>query len=266
MRLFLSRHHAIVMAALCAIASDAPRAQAPAGPRAGDPAFEVASIKKTAGRQPFMDASGGRYVASNVPAEFLIQTAYDVAQIIGGPRWIETDHFDVMASRGGLGVEQVPAMMRHLLADRFKFKAHFETREVPTYTLVAARNDKTLGPRLTRASCDASGPNGDPSPCKTEMARPGLARATGETMPEIASLLTGILGRVVIDKTGLDGTYDLELTWTPDQPRSADARVPDTDGGSVFSALQEQLGLKLAGGRGTVDVLVIDSISPPREN
>jgi hypothetical protein len=175
-----------------------------------DPAFEVASIKKnTSGTtRQLMDGSGGRYTATNVPVRFLIQSAYRLQnmQLVGGPRWIDSDHFDIVASRGARSVDELPAMLRTLLGDRFALKVHHESRDMPMYTLVTARSDKTLGPRLTVAAC---------------------------------------VGRPI---------------------RSADAPVPDTDGGSVFTALQEQLGLKLTGGRGSVDVVVIDRISPPTEN
>jgi uncharacterized protein (TIGR03435 family) len=104
--------------------------------------------------------------------------------------------------------------------------------------------------------------------CQTQMIVPGSIRAGGLRLRDLAPLLSGVVGRLVIDRTGLEGRYDMELTWTPDQRRAPSADgVPNPEPGvSIFTALQEQLGVRLTGERGPVDVLVIDRIEPPTEN
>jgi len=243
------------------------------------PAFEVASIRKNAAANSrvFMDGSGGRYTVTNATLRMLILNAYEIldAQLVGGPRWIESDRFDINASRGGAPFSQVPAMMRTLLTERFNLKVHHERRDMPMYTLVLARSDGALGAAISPARCDDRtevkgfpAPGDRVLPCNVQFVGPGRLRAGGIQMRRLAGILTPMVGRIVIDKTGLTGPYDFEMSWTPDQPRPATdgAPAPDPGGGSLFTALQEQLGLKLTGGRGLVDVLVIDSVSQPTEN
>jgi uncharacterized protein (TIGR03435 family) len=241
--------------------------------------FEVASIRKntSATSRVFMDGSGGRYTVTNATVRMLIVNAYEIldAQLVGGPRWIETERFDVNASRGGAPFSQVPAMMRTLLAERFNLKVHHEMRDLPMYTLVLARSDGALGPAITRAACEErTDVKGFPAatdrvlPCNVQFVGPGRLRAGGMEMRGLAGILTPMVGRIVIDKTSLTGRYDFEMSWTPDQPRPATdaAPTPDPAGASMFTALQEQLGLKLTGGRGPVDVIVIDAVSQPSDN
>lgn len=225
-----------------------------------------------------MDGSGGRYTVTNATLRVLILNAYEIldAQLVGGPRWVDTDRFDINAARGGAPFTQVPAMMRTLLAERFNLKVHHEMRDMPMYTLVMARNDGVAGAALKKADCDnraglGAAPVGSRDkvlPCNVHFNGPGRLRAGGIGMHNLAAILTPLVGRIVIDKTGLAGTYDFEMEWMPDQPRplTGDAPTSDPDGASLFTALQEQLGVKLTGGRGAVDVLVIDSVSPPTEN
>jgi uncharacterized protein (TIGR03435 family) len=243
------------------------------------PAFEVASIRKntSANRRIFMDGSGDRYTVTNATLRVLILNAYEIldAQLVGGPRWIESDRFDINASRGGAPFSAVPAMMRTLLAERFNLKVHREMREMPMYTLVRAKRDDPLGSAITPATCDErSDVKGFPAigdrvlPCNVQFVGPGRFRGGGITMRGLAAILTPLVGRIVIDETGLAGSYDFEVSWTTDQPRPAtDAAIaPDPAGASLFTALQEQLGLRLTGGRGPVEVIVIDSVSPPTDN
>jgi uncharacterized protein (TIGR03435 family) len=243
------------------------------------PAFEVASIRKntSANSRIFMDGSGGRYTVTNATLRVLILNAYEIldAQLAGGPRWIESDRFDINASRGDAPLTAVPAMMRTLLAERFSLKVHREMREMPMYTLVRAKRDGPLGAAITPATCDerpdvkAFLASGDRVlPCNVHFVGPGRLRAGGIQMRGLAGILTPLVGRIVIDETGLTGSYDFELSWTPDQSRPVtdNATAPDPGGASLFTAVQEQLGLKLTGGRGPVDVIVIDSVSPPTDN
>lgn len=248
----------------------------PAGQTA---AFEVASIRKnTSGNtRIFMDGSGGRHTVTNATLRVLMLNAYEIldAQLVGGPRWIESDRFDINASRGNAPFSDVPAMMRTLLAERFNLKVHRETREMPMYTLVRAKRDGPLGAALTPATCDdRADVKGFPAigdralPCNVHFVGPGRLRAGGLHMRALAGILTPLVGRIVIDETRLTGSYDFELSWTPGQPRPVTdaAPVPDAAGASLFTALQEELGLRLTGGRGPVEVIVIDTVSPPTDN
>jgi len=243
------------------------------------PAFEVASIRRntSGGSRTLMDGAGDRFSVSNAPLRMLILLAYELLddQLVGGPGWINTDRFDIVAVRGGAPFEQVPAMLRTLLADRFKLQAHMEAREMPMYALVTARSDGTLGAQMREAGCErsdtlASFPKVSDKvlPCNVRFVAPGRLRGGGLRMGDLAAVLTPIVGRIVLNRTGLTGRYDLELAWAPDdrRPTANDVLPPDPNGGSLFTALQEQLGLKLTGGRGPVDVLVIDSVSPPTDN
>jgi uncharacterized protein (TIGR03435 family) len=184
-------------------------------------------------------------------------------------------------------------MLRSLLADRFKLVAHTEQRELPIYTLVKAREDGKLGSALKPAAVDCGpggrGRGGPPPPppggpgaapplgagCRAMMA-PGRLTAGGQPIEQLARMLAPQLGRPVYDKTGLNGAYDFELVFMPEGGRGMPIGPPppgapplppiDPDAPSLFTAIQEQLGLKLEAGRGPVDVIVIDSVQPPTED
>jgi uncharacterized protein (TIGR03435 family) len=242
------------------------------------PAFEVASIRenRSVGGRTLMDGSGGRYTVINATLRMLILNAFHLqdAQLIGGPGWINDTRYDVIGIRGAAQVDQIQAMMRTLLADRFKLKTHPEKREMAMYALVTVRTDRQLGPRMTAAKCEGrelSLQPGKSLPCNTRFVGPGRLRAGGTNMLDFAALLTTLVDRIVIDQTELAGAYDLEMTWTPDrsqQERGRDDFLPpvDSDAPALFTAIQEQLGLKLQGGRRSVDVVVIDSVERPSEN
>jgi uncharacterized protein (TIGR03435 family) len=178
--------------------------------------------------------------------------------------------------------------MRNLLAERFKLVVHPETREMPIYALVPARSDGKLGENLKPAAVDCAarmrerGRGGPPPtpPAPGERIQcgmrigPGTMNGGGFPLSQLAVTLSQFVQRVVIDRTGLAGNYDLDLTWTPDRsmqggpigppPPGAPPLPPiDPDGPSIFTALQEQLGLKLDAQRGPVDVLVVDSVERP---
>jgi uncharacterized protein (TIGR03435 family) len=274
-------------------AVNAPRAEGPVT-GAKPPAFEVASIKPnrsldgggTAGFQP-----GGRFRSINIPVQGLIATAFGTdrpllpVQIVGGPDWIATDRFDITAKMGSDASQdmkelyrQMPVLLRTLLEDRFKLKAHSETRQLPICTLVLDRKDGRLGPQLRRSVVDclarskaARAGTPVPSPPRDRPAcgmrfGAGMFSASGFTLVNLAGTLSGNVGRVVLDRTGLTGDFDVELQWTPDRvPLSGDASnpAPSPDGPSIFTALQEQLGLKLESTKGPVDVLVIDHVEQP---
>src|SRR3984957_7657910 len=248
------------------------------------PAFEVASIKPNKSGEPnvsLMFTPNG-FDATNAPVREVIQLAYQVQeyQVSGGPSWINSDRYDIEAKVDSSAAEQLRQldmdqhrlMLRPLLEDRFHLKVHQETKELPVYALLVGKN----GPKLHEAKPNDTYPDGIKDP--DGVARSGLIRmgpggltAQGLPMAHIVRLLSQQLGRTVLDKTGLTGNYYLNLKWTPDTgPASMmgpDSKpTPDTSGPSIFTAIQEQLGLKLESRKGPVEVLVIDSAERPSAN
>ena len=255
------------------------------------PAFEVASVKPNTsgdGRVLMMPQPGGRLNLVNVPLRLLIRNAYRVQdfQIVGGPDWLGTARFDVVAKAegGNPSQEELQLMLRSLLADRFKLVVRPDTREMPTYSLVPARADGKTGAQLRRSDANCSGPANAPSappapgqlPTCGSMVGFGNLKARGSTMPALATALSTFAGRIVVDRTGLAGGYDVDLNWTPDQiPRPAgggdqpvqvNGATIDSNGSSLFTALQEQLGLKLESAKGPVDVLVVERAEKPADD
>jgi uncharacterized protein (TIGR03435 family) len=246
--------------------------------------FDVASVKPNKsgdqGSRVGMSPSG-RFMATNVTLKQLVSTAYNLRsfQVIGGPNWFDADRFDIVAVVGheitptaaGPPAELI-AMVRNLLADRFRLLAHTETKEMPIFTMVLARPDGKFGPQLVASSfdCEAAMRAGTPPPSGPATAasqgRPigpcsqrtgnGMLAARTATMGRLASTLSGLVDRLVTDKTGLAGSFDADVTWTPDPD-------VDTSGPSIFTALQEQLGLKLESAQGPMEVFVIDSAAAP---
>lgn len=264
------------------------------------PSFEVASVKRNldAKRPVLVSSAPGRFSATNVPLRLLITAAYGLQtyQYVGIPDW--DDRFDVVAKApDGAAQDQTPLMVGSLLAERFKLVAHRETRESPVYALVMAHADRRLGPNLTRSTMDCGqilaerratrGRSGAPVPVPrlVEGQKPVCnVRATvrqtpaGEvvrgyvggnvTIARFADLLRGDLSRHVTDQTELMGEFDLELSYAIDRSPSpstaaATTTAPLDDGPSIFTALQEQLGLKLEPQRGPVEYLVVDHIEKP---
>ena len=246
------------------------------------PAFEVASIKlnKSGSGSSHSDFDHGRFTAINVRVKSLIQyEAYGItgAQIAGGPGWLDSEAFDISAKVDDATAEQMKTLDRdkrrqfiqqlfqQLLAERFMLTVHWETKELPVYALVVAKG----GPRLTKSK-DADGGTSVSSGSGggTSMT------ARGITMARLAQTLTQSLsrdlGRIVIDKTGLEGAYDLALQWTPEDRSAATTNTANDNtsaqGASIFTALQEQLGLKLESTKGPVEILVIDHVEQPSEN
>jgi uncharacterized protein (TIGR03435 family) len=223
----------------------------------------------------------------NVPLRMLIRSAYQVQdeQIVDAPNWINTEHFDVIAkaaieiprpTAGNPG--PLPSMMRSLLIERFRLAVHRETREFPAYALQLARRDGKLGPQLHPSTVDcaaiaaARGGSAGPPPSGTDRPQCGIRAAGGQMiagglpLSQLASLLSSMVQRVVIDKTGLMRNFDFELKWTPDRTTSGtpvSAAPSDPDAPSIFAALQEQLGLKLESATNPVEVLVVDHVERP---
>lgn len=221
---------------------------------------------------------------TNVPLRLLIRMAYQVQddQIVDAPGWVGVEHFDVVAKAPDDTPVAPPGqpgplllMMRTLLADRFKLSVHHETREAPAYALVRARREGALGPAMRSSTTDcaavaaARARNDSPPPSSAPLcgirAAGGRMVAGGQSLSQMTTVLSQIVRRTVIDRTGLSGAYDFELNWTPEvagQP-PADSPPQTADAPSIFTALQEQLGLKLESIKVPIDVLVIDHVEHP---
>jgi uncharacterized protein (TIGR03435 family) len=247
------------------------------------PSFEVASIKRNVSSEPggFIRVEEGmRFNATGVPLAFIIRQAYGVleTQVANQPDWLTSERYDIRGKAPD-GVEVFPNMaplLRSLLQDRFGFQAHTEKRDLPTYDLVMARSDGRLGPKISRADFDCgarltatppkAGSSGDPV-CTITFG-PGRILVRGFSIGRFAGGLVNQVQRTVVDKTGLTGPWNFELLYTPDQPVSLNGAIvpPNPDAPSLFTAVQEQLGLKLESSRGAVDVLVIDRVNRPTED
>jgi uncharacterized protein (TIGR03435 family) len=266
------------------------------GQPAPRPKFEVASVKPSQ-ESRFMTVRPlpGRLTA-NAPVRLLMQNAYEVQafQILDGPAWINSEYYDIDAKTdGNVSRAQTFLMLQSLLEDRFGLKIHRETRDLPVYSLVAAKGGSKL-PSWKEGSCVESAPDGLLQSASGRVPPPGggppaLAPCGGLrvmldvsgakmlggkiAMAEFARTLSMTLGRTVIDKTGLTGLYDVKLDFVPDEATAAlpppppdaatalDARNP-----SILTALQEQLGLRLESTKDPVEVLVVDHVARPATN
>jgi bla regulator protein BlaR1 len=242
------------------------------------PAFEVATVRENKSGDTRMHIEvqpGGRFNAINMTLWQIVSIAYpvdgrfrDEIQLTGGPAWMKSDRFDIVAKAEGSptldtnkpgttvtdvdrdAVERIRLMLRGFLAERFQLRMHHEMRELPIYELMMAGGG-TFGPALRKAAADCGSMCGS-----IRMTAPGRATGTAVSMGSTAHTMTGWVRRTVVDKTGIDGPMDFTLQWAPDG-------ATDTDAPSIFTAVQEQLGLKLAPARGAVDVLVVDSAERP---
>jgi uncharacterized protein (TIGR03435 family) len=260
----------IAIATLTAFAQEAP---APTPAATKPRAFEVATIKpnnKNDGRWRLQPTPDG-YTAMGVSLRKLVQEAYGVFDdklLTGGPSWIDRDKFDLEAKFDAAAIpdaknltyRQRADMLQPLLADRFKLKVHHETKEFPVFNLVIAKSE----PKLQETKPENVDDIGTGVTCHVLRNRGGYTQREDCMVASLEDLLRYATGRTVIDKTGLAGHYDFELRWTPDNvPASA---VSDSSGPSIFTALEEQLGLKLEPATAPLDVLVIDSAEPPTPN
>jgi uncharacterized protein (TIGR03435 family) len=236
------------------------------------PKFEVASIKPNTEGGPGMTmrpSPGGRLEVEDITVRQLIRIAWGIldSQISGGPGWIDSDHFDISAKAGkNVAFEEMRPMLQSLLADRFGLVVQRKPKELPLYALVVAKGGIKF-PQSRPGSCitprpGAAPPDGKPPVfCGDIQMRRGRLDASGISMTQLVKVLTdfGNLGRPVVEKTGLTGTFDIHLEFTNDE--AVDPSIP-----SIFTALQEQLGLKLEAAKGPVDVLVIDRVERPAAN
>jgi uncharacterized protein (TIGR03435 family) len=266
------------------------------------PKFEVASVRENTSGSNQVSIGiepGGRFGAYNLPLVTLIRSAYRLqdSQLVGAPDWIETTRYDITAKADRDLPRSSPIgppstgmlMLQSLLEERFKLKVHSEVRDIPIYALVTAHSPARPGPNLARSNVDCQ-PVGDagrksapPAPKQGERGWPqcgtsmgfGEIRAGARPMTVLASMLAQVVRRNVIDRTALSGAFDFDLRWTPDTlparppgtPADQSIRVNgvdiDPNGPSIFTAVQEQLGLRLEATRGPVDVLVVDHVERP---
>jgi uncharacterized protein (TIGR03435 family) len=263
-----------------------------AGTTSKVPAFEVASIKpnKSGTGMSLLRTTPVGFSASNISLKAVIQYAYGVEenQIFGAPSWLASEQYDIEAKVSSsdtdalhnLNPDQRRLMLQPLLADRFQLKVHTEARDLPALVLVVAKG----GPKLHEAKPGDTYPNGlkgfdgEGGPGMMLM-KPGQLTAQGVDLSFVAKQLSQQLERTVQDKTGLSGKYDFTLNWTPDRDPSPMPGAPepgqqgpgatistDSSEPSIFTALQEQLGLKLESGKAPVEILVIDHVEAPSEN
>ena len=244
---------------------------------------------------------GGRFRAKAVTLRWLIAYAYGIPiasashRTSGGPKWIDLDRFDIEAKaetdfpRSPSGpTPEMFSLVRSLLADRFKLIVHVEKKDAPIYSLAVAKKDGRLGPQIrpTLPDCAAwlaargrpDAPQRPPvsgdRPCGVGRVSQGTIARSGITMSQLADLVSPRVDRVVRDGTGLAGYFDLDLQWMPEQntagsldaSRPAAPAIVDSTGPSLFTALQEQLGLKLESTKELVAVLVIDHAEKPTED
>jgi uncharacterized protein (TIGR03435 family) len=247
------------------------------------PEFEVASLKPNPSGFPgfsIIPLPGGKLNANNISLKRLIAVAYSVTdfQIFGNVPWLESDRYDMEARAAGpASLLQLRLMLRTLLADRFKLKFHRETRELRIYSLTLAKASPG-GPGLVEipnGECSSEStsqpalPNG--TPCGVVNMGPGRINGQRGRISQLADRLSTLLSVTVVDKTGLQGFYNITMTWTadPETERLLTGERPpasDVPGPSVFTAIQQQLGLKLVAGKGPVDAIVIDSVEKATAN
>lgn len=243
--------------------------------------FEAASIKPSAPMNAGMIRMGveflpgGRVSMGGVTVKVLIQQAYGVRdfQIVGGPSWIGSDRYDITAKpEGATDQDHVKLMMQALLKDRFKLQFHRETKELPTYALAVAKG----GAKFLATKHAPMEDDGADKPKGTRMRMMGRGKIDIQSAPVVAlaNYLGQVLGRSVIDKTELKGNYDFTLEFTPEpggpgmikEGGGGNTPVEDSQAVSVFTALQDQLGLKLEASKGPVDILMIEGVEKPSEN
>jgi uncharacterized protein (TIGR03435 family) len=249
------------------------------------PAFEVASIKPAPNEPPLPVGlpSPDRFYRPTVTLRSLINYAYGVQdfRIVGGPEWAASERWQVSAKAAtAVPPLEMARLVQRLLADRFAIKAHMETRELQIYYLVPARNDGRLGPQMNAAEFDCEpfltgerramdapiDPETGITRCATRVRMGGGVRTVryrGVASSRLARFLSTAVNRVILDNTGLRGSHDVELTFQDDTAFIGSGSRRQREAPSLFTALQEQLGLKLEPARGPVEVLVIDSVERP---
>jgi uncharacterized protein (TIGR03435 family) len=249
---------------LCALTARVLLNELPLPAQVASPVFEVAAVKPSNPTPGPNDRralrSGGRYTAIGFTLSMLISLAYGVQRYeISGPAWIYSDRYDIVAKmEPKTNNDQLTLMLRQLLAERFKLTLHHETKELPVYALIIGKN----GSKLTKSAAE--------TPYSRKIGD-GRLICSGCPLTNFRTWLTNLLGRTVVDLTGLTGKYDFQLEFTPDQrptiqPDGTVAAAQLSGGPSIFTALQEQLGLKLESRKHPVDMLILDHADHPSEN
>jgi uncharacterized protein (TIGR03435 family) len=236
------------------------------------PEFEVASVKPNPSANPgfAVRAMPAGINATNISLKRLIALGYSVTdyQIFGDLPWLETQRFDIEAKASKLtALPELRLMTQSMLDERFKLKFHRESRELPIYSLTLVKSG-VKGPGLVDAPTEPCPPP-TAATVRCGTVSPGVGRIIGERgrMSQLADRLSTMLGRTVVDKTGLAGVYDIDLRFAPDPGMQLPAGPPaEASGPSLFTAIQEQLGLKLQAGKGPVEVIVVDSAEKPGAN
>ncbi|HXS14495.1 MAG TPA: TIGR03435 family protein [Acidobacteriaceae bacterium] len=237
------------------------------------PGYEVATIKPSKPDQQgrAFTLRGRHLVIINMTLQDLVTTAYNLhpKQVTGGPDWMATEHFDldVLPDHEGLpSIDQARGIIRKLLAERYGLKFHEDTKELPVYVLSVAKT----GSKLTRSGSDPSSPPG------LGFRGPGRMIVRNASMAEFAGVMQGVLDRPIVDQTGLKDRYDFQLNWTPDESQFG-GRIPPPNSGDngtanadplppLFTAIQEQIGLKLDAMKAPAKVMVIESVEKPSAN
>jgi uncharacterized protein (TIGR03435 family) len=212
---------------------------------------------------------GGRFSATAITVQTLLRTAYRIQnyQLAGAPGWFSTRRYDIVAKAEGNPPAQ-QQLLRALLKDQFKLAVHNETRELAAFALMMAKTDGKAGLQLRKSDFDCgsylAGEHPLPEPGKVSpcSGRINMGSLSAKAIPisQLATSLAPFVGRFVVDQTGLTGRFDVDLTWTPDEA------VADGAGPSIFTAIQEQLGLKLVSEKAPVEVLVVDHVEEPASN
>jgi uncharacterized protein (TIGR03435 family) len=237
---------------------------------AANPVFDISSVKwnKSGSHSTRVSSNDERYLATNVTLKNLLQSAYNIRpELISGlPPWAEDAHFDIEAkvldpsTVAHIDSAQRAAMVRQVLEDRVQLKAHIEPKTLPVFDLVIAKT----GSKLTPSPPDLPSPNGRGTGVN---GRNNELDAHDLPMSGLADALTHQLDRPVIDKTGLTGKFDITLKFArEDISHASHGDTSADDLPSIFTAVEEQLGLKLEPGKGPVDTLVVDQLNQPSEN
>ena len=242
---------------------------------ANRPKFDVVSIKlATTAAEGWIRPSADGLTFTGAPNR-VIQLAYNLLsfQLAGGPDWMRTQNWEIRAKSDSpdpdfaqVNDAQRQALwdkrmqqLQSMLADRFQFKCHMTEKEMPVYELVIARG----GSKLKESTAEAAN-RGNISIQAHGLANHAGGKAVG--LDRIALVLSGPTGRMVLDKTGLTGSYDFSLDWTDEAPAGAETAPEASNGASIFTAVEEQLGLKLQPAKGPVPVMVVDQLERPTEN
>ena len=273
---------------LIAVSVLAAAAQAPV------PSFDVTSVRENTSGSSASDIAStpSRFVVTNTPLGFIILHAYQLMahQLVDVPEWAWSAAYDIAGTYPG-GVRpsdaDTRAMLRRLLEERFRLNIRREKRELPVYRLVMARGDGRLGPQLTPSTVDcekliaekgsntgadrpsAVAPGGRRPACMMSASRRGFLTGGTQPISALAGALQAFLGRPVVDATGLQGRFDMDLKWTPNAEISAPpAGVAPLfpDGPSIMTAVQEQLGLKLETGMASFDVVIVQRVERPTQD